>query len=99
MKVVSKNGKTYYPIDPEVQRQKMVKYYDNNKERIIRKKILSYSLEVLGRVPTLSSIEKYGISPGELVQHFKGFKENCQDTEIIKKTQEKLLLRIQNGWT
>lgn len=98
MKVVSKNEKVYYAVAPEKQRINHERWYDKNKEQIVRKKILAYSLEVLGRIPTLSSIEKYNISPGELIQHFGVFKKNCQDAELLEKSQAKVMSRIQAAW-
>lgn len=98
MKVVSKTGRTYYTADPLKQKIHTAKYYENNKTELVRKKILAYSLEVLGRIPTLSSIEKYKISPGELIQHFGVFKKNCPDAELLEKTQAKVMSRIQAAW-
>lgn len=98
MKVISKSGKTYYTSDPLKQKLHSAKYYENNKAELVRKKILNYSLGVLGRIPTLGSIGKYSITPGELIQHFGTFKKNCQDIELLEKSQAKLMTRIEKGW-
>lgn len=99
MRVISKNGKAYYPVDPEIQRVRMLKYYDTNKTTLVRKKILDYGLGHLGRIPTLGSIEKYSITPGELILHFENFKKVCQDAEVLEKSQAKLMKRISKKWT
>lgn len=98
MKVLSKNGIWYNSAPAEQQKANHDRWYENHKESIVRRKILTYSLQVLGRIPTLSSIQKYDISPGELIQHFGKFKEKCQDTELLEKSQDKLMKRIQKSW-
>lgn len=95
MKVVSKNGKEYYTCPPEKQQEKMAKYYALHKDKCIRFKILK-NLETLGRVPTLNSLEKYSISPGELLERYEIFRK--LDVGDPEKVREKLYMRIANNW-
>lgn len=93
----SANGKVYWKPPAEVYTQTAKKYYEGNKGKIIRQKLLK-QLEVNGRIPTKSSCEKYEIAPAEMMARYEIFRTEHQDEDRLKNVQEKLLKRISEKW-
>jgi len=93
----SANGKIYWKPPADVYTQTAKKYYEGNKGKIIRQKLLK-QLEVNGRIPTKSSCEKYEIAPAEMMARYEIFRTEHQDEDKVKKTQDKLMKRISEKW-
>lgn len=94
----SSTGKIYWKCPSEVSTIHIHKYYDANKVKIVRQKILKM-IELKGRIPTITSVEKYVFTPKEMITAFNIFKKNCNEEEILKKCQDKLMLRISSKWS
>ena len=93
----SRNGNVYWKPPPEVYSETCKKYYEGNKDKIIRQKLLK-QLEVNGRIPTRASCDKYEISPAEMMARYEIFRAEPQDEDKLKKTQDKLMKRISEKW-
>jgi hypothetical protein len=90
----SVNGKIYWKPPPEVYSETCKRYYEGNKGKIIRQKILK-QLEVNGRVPTKTSCEKYEITPAEMMSRYEIFRTDHQDDNKVK---DKVMKRISEKW-
>jgi hypothetical protein len=93
----SVNGKVYWKPPAEVYTQTAKKYYEGNKDKIIRQKLLK-QLEVNGRIPTKSSCDKYEITSAEMMGRYETFRETEESQDRVKNVQEKLLRRISEKW-
>lgn len=94
IRTVSSSGKVYWKPPVEVYTESSRKYYEGNKDKIIRQKILK-QLEVNGRVPTTSSCEKYEITPAELMARYEIFRTGSPDDTKVK---DKVMKRISEKW-
>lgn len=94
IRTVSAKGNVYWKPPADVYTQTAKKYYEGNKEKVIRQKLLK-QLEVNGRIPTKSSCEKYEISPAEMMARYEIFRTERPDDTKVK---DKLIKRISDKW-
>ena len=94
-KTLSKNGKIYYKISPEINRAGQIKYYKDNKNKIAPNAILS-RLEKTGNIPQIKSLEKYPniITEETIMKSYKKFKEHNEDPEKFIHTKNKLIVLL-----
>ena len=90
----SRNGNVYWKPPPEVYSETCKKYYEGNKGKIIRQKILK-QLEVNGRVPTKTSCEKYEITPAEMMARYEIYRTSSPEDTKVK---DKVMKRISEKW-
>lgn len=95
IRTVSSNGKVYWKPPADVYSETSKRYYEGNKNKIIRQKLLK-QLEVNGRVPTKTSCEKYEITPVEMMARYEIFRTEHQDDTKVK---DKVMKRISEKWT
>lgn len=94
IRTVSANNKVYWKPPPEVYSETCKRYYEGNRDKIIRQKILR-QLEVNGRVPTRSSCDKYAITPAEMMTRYETFRAGSPDDT---KVRDKVMRRIAEKW-
>tara|TARA_R110000803_G_scaffold142752_2_gene209033 strand:+ start:994 stop:1317 length:324 start_codon:yes stop_codon:yes gene_type:complete len=97
IRTVSRNGKIYWKPPPEVYTETSRRYYEGSKDKIIRQKLLK-QVELNGRIPTKTSVDKYDITPAELMGRYEIFRTENEDEDRVKNVQEKLLRRISEKW-
>ena len=67
------------------------KYYLKHTWESLRSTLL-HNVKSKGRIPSMSTVEKYNLLPEELIQEWRVYSENKPDLDSLKKMKFKVLI-------
>ena len=67
------------------------KYYLKHTFESLRSTLL-HNVKSKGRIPSISTVEKYNLKPEELIREWRQYKENVSDVDDLKKMKFKVLV-------
>ena len=67
------------------------KYYLKHTHESLRSTLL-HNVKKKGRIPSLVTVEKYSLTPEELIKEFRQYKENVPELDNLKKMKFRVLI-------
>ena len=67
------------------------KYYLKHTFESLRSTLL-HNVKSKGRIPSISTVEKYNLKPEELIREWRQYKENVSGVDDLKKMKFKVLI-------